>query len=129
MILDTEDGALIVGSIPILRDTRQWRAQPPYALLTYTPTMSLGIDSARCVEIPLTGNLSLTLSGGYVGQAWNVMLDQDAVGGRLVTWPNINRWSGGSPPVLTITPSKSDIVIIRCIGVGSYIGILGVPNF
>ena len=39
-----------------------------------------------------------------------VLLTQDAVGGRLVTWPAGTKWPGAAAPTLTIAPNALDIV-------------------
>lgn len=62
-------------------------------------------------KITLTADCTLTFTAPRAGTWLTLFVTQDATGTRLVTWPTI-RWAGGSPPTLTTTASKTDL--IRC---------------
>ena len=42
--------------------------------------------------------------------SFTVILRQDSVGGRTISWPNTVLWDGGIPPALTTTPGRLDIL-------------------
>jgi hypothetical protein len=53
--------------------------------------------------ITLTANCTFTLTGAQTGQVTmlELVLAQDATGGRTVTWPASVRWVGGAPVLST----------------------------
>lgn len=61
--------------------------------------------------ITLTANCTFTLTGAISGLAsvLELVLTQDATGGRTVTWPSSVKWSGGAP-VLSIAANAVDRV-------------------
>ena len=72
-------------------------------------TATVNFNSGNIADITLASSTTLTLTGGTFG-TFILKLTQDAVGGRTVSWPSTVKWSGGIPPTLTTSPSKSDII-------------------
>lgn len=66
-------------------------------------------------RLTLTGNITITFLHPKNGSRYLLVLDQDATGGRTVTWPTA-RWMGGSAPTLTSTPLKGDLVAFTYVG-------------
>ena len=61
-------------------------------------------------KITLTANTTLTFTApGVVGNLM-LQLNQDATGGRTVTWPAAVKWPGGNAPSPTGTASAVDMV-------------------
>lgn len=58
----------------------------------------------------LTGNCTFTFTAPGGACSLVLRLAQDATGSRTVTWPAAVKWSGGTPPTLTTTASKVDII-------------------
>lgn len=58
----------------------------------------------------LTGNCTFTFANPTDGARYALILEQDATGSRLVTWPTSIKWPDGSAPTLTTTAGKIDIV-------------------
>ena len=63
-------------------------------LLLATPTTILSFTGA-----PLTGLYTVRL-----------LINQDATGGRTVTWPASVKWGTAGPPLLSLPPLKTDII-------------------
>jgi hypothetical protein len=59
-------------------------------------------------RITMTGNGTITLSGGAVGGIYTVEVVQDAVGGRTVAWSGAT-WAGGAAPTVTATANRKDV--------------------
>jgi hypothetical protein len=103
------------------------------SLVTASPAIDL--TTGNLFQINLTSNISFTLptaSASNIG-TYLIKFTQDATGSRVVTFANNATttikllWSGGGVPVITATPSKTDIMTIICDGVKYYATI--VQNF
>jgi hypothetical protein len=84
-----------------------------FAETTATPSvaggsLTLDLETANVFEVTLTANVAtLVLANPPAAPkagSVTLILKQDAVGGRLVTWPGSVRWPGGTPPD-TISPA------------------------
>jgi len=103
------------------------------SLVTASPTIDL--TAGNLFQINLTSSISFSLptaSTSNIG-TYLIKFTQDATGSRVVTFANNAtttiklHWSGGVIPVITATPSKTDIMTIICDGVKYYATI--VQNF
>ena len=103
------------------------------SLVTASPTIDL--TTGNLFQINLTSSISFSLptaSTSNIG-TYLIKFTQDATGSRVVTFANNAtttiklHWSGGVIPVITATPSKTDIMTIICDGVKYYATI--VQNF
>lgn len=67
-------------------------------------------------DVSLTANVTgITFSNLLASSLWSqnitMFLKQDATGGRTVSgWPAAVKWPGGTPPTITATANKTDIV-------------------
>ena len=62
-------------------------------------------------HITLTGNTTLTFSGGLSGRKYTLIIKQDATGGHTVTWPTDARFSGTTGTInVTATANKTDYI-------------------
>jgi hypothetical protein len=100
------------------------------SLVTASPTIDL--TSGNLFQINLTSNISFSLptaSATNIG-TYLIKFTQDATGSRVVTFANNATtsikllWSGGAIPVITATPSKTDIMTIIFDGVKYYATII-----
>lgn len=73
----------------------------------------------------LTGNPVLAVSNVSAGQAFVVILQQDATGGRTVTWWSNIKWVTGTPPVLSTAANVYDIFSFIYDGTNYYGSIVG----
>lgn len=103
------------------------------SLVTASPAIDL--TTGNLFQINLTSSISFSLptaSTSNIG-TYLIKFTQDATGSRVVTFANNAtttiklHWSGGVVPVITATPSKTDIMTIICDGVKYYATI--VQNF
>lgn len=73
--------------------------------------------------LTLSGNITaLTLPQPTPGRRLELMLRQDATGGRTVAWPASVKWPAGAAPVLTATASRLDWVELRAIDNSQWLG-------
>lgn len=80
--------------------------------------VQLAFDVDDFLEFELTGNTTFQWSGAPLVHArYAVLLVQDAVGGRTVTWPAGVLWNGGIAPV--ITPAAGAVSLIEFVGMNN----------
>jgi hypothetical protein len=95
---------------------------------TYGATITFDAAIADKHQIVLGGNPILALVNDVDGQGIVLILQQDATGGRTVTWWTGILWAGGTIPTLTTAPNKRDLVSIIRLSAGVYLG-MTVLNF
>lgn len=90
---------------------------PSYKYLGNSSAVS-SIDWAQASvqELNLNNNPTLTFSNGILGQTSTLLLKQNQVGQKTVTWPANVLWSGGIAPSLISVPS---VVVDSGLTVGS----------
>lgn len=72
---------------------------------------NLNIGSGRIFDVILDDDLVITnFQNPDEGAKYVFILEQDATGSRLVTWPATVKWRGGAAPTLTVTASGIDVV-------------------
>lgn len=67
-------------------------------------------NNGNTQHVILTANATITFSNGQPGGRYTLILKQDSVGGRTVTWPTNVRWADNTAPILTTTANKTDYV-------------------
>jgi hypothetical protein len=70
-------------------------------------------------KVTLTGNAALTFVAPSGASRCSLLLLQDTVGTRTVTWPTV-KWAGAVAPTLTTTTSRTDIVTFLYDGTSYY---------
>lgn len=77
-------------------------------------TVTAPTHGEKRVKLTLTGNATITLSGGTASEVCAVQLHliQDATGSRTVTWPTNVDWGLNGPPVLSSTTGKTEQVYL-----------------
>lgn len=86
----------------------------------FNVTMAANITTLTFANVPPAGRVySVTL-----------FLTQDATGSRTVTWPSAVKWSEATPPALTTTASKTDVItLVTFTGGISWFGFVSGVNF
>ena len=115
-----------VGSITTVTDKRCWLDGRTYGgILTGTPGANVTIDWSKGKKYTLLLNratTNITFTGAANGDTLVLILVQDGVGGRNVTFTSEVR--GGSdltlPPVLSIQINKTDYLGFICQAAGPY---------
>ena len=90
--------------------------------------LTVNWSSGTIFMITLNNSTTLTYSGAMAGQTITLFLTQDGTGSRTVTWPLATKWAGGTPPTLTTTHNRTDIITVFYDGF-SYWGFLGGSNY
>lgn len=85
-------------------------------------TITFNLGTSNIHTVTLGGNRTLAVSFANVGQAFTIILVQDGVGSRTVTWFSTIKWPARITPTLTTTPSKADVFTFICYGSGTYYG-------
>jgi hypothetical protein len=93
-----------------------------------TVTFDLSVSDKHTVT--LGGNRTLVVSNATVGQQFVIILVQDAIGSRTVTWFGGLSWmtAGGVEPTLSSAPGKINVFTLLCVGAGAYYGFLAGQN-
>lgn len=63
----------------------QISSAPPETTLTYASSLSWNMDTNPVAKVTLTGNVTITVSGGVAGGNYRLMVFQDGTGSRAVT--------------------------------------------
>lgn len=72
-------------------------------------TLTITWTDANLQTVTLNNNCTFTFAGAYAGMSVALILKQDAIGSRTVTWPTIS-WVGGSEPTLSTAANSVDII-------------------
>ncbi|NTW33158.1 MAG: hypothetical protein HGB12_11120, partial [Bacteroidetes bacterium] len=76
---------------------------------TATPA-TVDWNNSNVQEITLTAARSFTFTNGKSGGVYSLLINQDATGGRAITWPSNVKWIGGTAPTFTTTANAVDVV-------------------
>lgn len=85
------------------------------SIQTYSPaaagtaTLDLSLGNVHFINMP-AGNITIAISNASAGQCFIVRIMQDSGGSRTVTWFSNIKWAGGTPPTLTTTANKADML-------------------
>lgn len=88
---------------------------------------TVSFSAANHVRHTMTGNGTLTLSGGVAGGVYTLEVLQDGTGGRTVTWSGAV-WPANSTPVVTSTANRKDVYTFFFDG-SSYLGVQFGANY
>lgn len=84
-------------------------------------TITYNLNASNVHMTTLGGNRTLAYTNASVGQRILILLQQDAIGGRSVTWWANIHWANGVAPVLDSTAATGwNLVELECLGVDSY---------
>lgn len=81
------------------------------------------VTTATVHRLVLNANCALTFPTVGAGKAFTLLLVQDGVGSRTVTWPGSILWASGVIPVLTTTINKQDLFSFVCIDGTNWLGL------
>lgn len=73
-------------------------------------TYTVNWAQSNLQSITLSGATTLVFSGAMNGSRLQLLINQDSVGSRTITWPASVKWPAGTAPTLTVTQSGVDIV-------------------
>ena len=78
--------------------------------LSDSATIALNWNNSNVQYVVLAGNRTFTFANPKDGAIYTLIIKQDAVGTRLLTWPIAILWGGGTAPTLTATVNKTDVI-------------------
>ena len=84
-----------------------------------TGATTIDLSAGNVADVTLTLSTVITLTNPTVG-TYVIKLIQDSIGGKVVSWPFNVLWSGGTPPTLTATANKTDVITLMYDGVNYY---------
>ncbi len=122
--------AITTSDLPTTGLTIQsWSA--PAATATDGGTTTYDLAASSTWLHTLGGNRTLALSNATASSRFSILLSQDGVGSRSVTWFSGITWvtDGGLAPALTTTPNKRDLFTFLTLSSGVYIGFVAGQNF
>lgn len=90
-----------------------------------TTAYTISLTSGTVQNLTLTGNCTLTFPTATAGKSFLLVLKQDAIGSRTVTWPAAVKWPGSTAPTITSTASKADLYAFTADGTNWYGRTLG----
>jgi hypothetical protein len=103
------------------------------ALGSKSGALTLDLSTGNVVSVTLTGSVTLrlpTFTGTTYARSFGFYVKQDATGNRTINWPGSVKWSGGTPPALSITANALDILVLETIDNGTtWYGSLVGTNF
>jgi hypothetical protein len=83
---------------------------------TDAATVAMDFNNGVNQKVTVAGNRTFTFSNPVEGAIYGIMITQDAVGSRTITFPSTVKWAGGSAPTLTTTASRSDVIYFMYTG-------------
>ena len=78
--------------------------------------LTIDLTTGTVQIVTLTNNCSFTFPTPTAGKSFLLLLKQDAVGGRTVTWPSSVKWPSSTPPTITSTANKADKYVFTADG-------------
>jgi hypothetical protein len=117
-------------SRPEIRDFSETTAAPA----VIGGSLTLDLEAASVFDATLTEDVTtLVLANAPAANkagSVTLILKQDAIGGRTVTWPEAVRWPGGLPPVTSAAANAVDVLTFVTVdGGASWYGFLGGKGF
>ena len=128
VILDSNNGNIVfkndISVEGVLKDTK---IKSYSEVISYNSTANgsviIDFNNANIHELTLTGNITSLIidnppTSANVGNI-TIIIKQDAIGGRTISWPSSFKWSGGEEPSLTTDAHSIDTVNIYTTDGGS----------
>lgn len=94
----------------------------PVTTVDDAATVVLSCARGNRFLVTLGGDRVIELDGDRDGQKVEILLRQDDVGGRTVTWPDGVRWQSGVVPTLSTDPDVIDVIVLARVVEGEYLG-------
>lgn len=94
--------------------------------------IALNLANGNVQKLTLTANCTVTLTGPATGamRTLTLLVFQDGVGSRTITWPGSVKWGNAGAPTLTLTAAKMDMISLFTIDGGTtWYGALGAKGF
>jgi len=112
-------------SVAVLGTAQSFTTAHGFAITTLTDAanISWNLASNQVARVTLAGNRTLSNPTNKVeGNVYILIVKQDSIGGRTLSFSSDYKFSGGTAPTLTTTASKADVITFVCEGT-SLIGV------
>ena len=89
---------------------------------TVTGTVSIDMNNGNVHSITLTGNATLNFDNPIAtgdSSSFTLIAKQDGTGSRVITWPGTVKWAANTPPTLTTTANRYDILAFTTVDGGN----------
>ena len=95
-------------------------AREQFQTLGYAASIGWDVAVGNSARVTLTGNGSMQVPAHLTAGAYILIIKQDAVGGRLMSWSPQYKFPSGITPVLSTAPNAEDIVSLFSDGISLY---------
>lgn len=114
-------GGSVEVRLPSLGAVAASLADPLQTIAASGASRTIDVSAVNVVDLTLSANCTLTMSGSTAGSAYSVTLiiRQDGTGSRLVTWPSGTKWAGGAAPTLSTAAGAVDVVSLLTVDNGA----------
>ena len=101
--------------------------QNNFGLGTLTLATTIDWNNGNIQEMTLGANITLNNPSNTGQSVYYLLITQDATGSRTITWGANWKWANGTPPTLTSTPARTDVLMFVSDGVNIYGRVFGQP--
>jgi hypothetical protein len=117
------DTQLASGTVTV---TNKTYTNPGHTTQTLTDgaTVSWNMNLGHIATLTLGGNRTISNPTNLKAGSALLILNQDATGGRTVTWGSAYKWPSGTPPALSSAANATDIITFVSDGTNLYGNIL-----
>jgi len=119
------DFANLFDSILTLLDPNQSLSQYSSTVNVLTPGANIALDwdDGNVQSVVLAQSTTFTFANPLQSGRYIIVVEQGGAGSYTILWPGAVLWPGGTPPTLTTTVGKVDIVTFVYAGSNYYGGI------
>ena len=118
----TLSGAVVGGDQIMSAVTHKDYAETCAENAAVTGTVSIDMNSGNVHSITLTGAATLTFDNPVAtgdSSSFTLLVKQDGTGSRIITWPGSVKWAANTPPTLTTTADRYDILAFTTVDGGT----------
>lgn len=95
----------------------------PVTVVPDNPTIVLDLDESNIFRIMPESDRTVEFDNISEGQEFTIIVNQDTVGGRQITWPATVAWDNDLPPVLCPLANGWDAILLVCYYIDPIYGI------
>ena len=118
----TLSGAVVGGDQIMSAVTHKDYAETCAENAAVTGTVSIDMNNGNVHSITLTGAATLTFDNPVAtgdSSSFTLIVKQDGTGSRVITWPGSVKWAANTPPTLTTTAGRYDILAFTTVDGGT----------
>lgn len=118
----TLSGAVVGGDQIMSAVTHKDYAETCAENAAVTGTVSIDMNNGNVHSITLTGAATLTFDNPVAtgdSSSFTLIVKQDGTGSRIITWPGSVKWAANTPPTLTTTADRYDILAFTTVDGGT----------